>query len=186
MKTTRRRRSGGWVLAAVLAVLLLLSLLVAGFYAQSQDATVMTRVSMGQQLAMSHAEFGVQEAVRGMRAQQVPTGLITTTCTDAEVVDGTCPLGGTIVSALVDNGPAQPLSTMGGLQYQYVVYRRTTTDAAQPPNRFVVRSTGFYGYSLPPPAAPLGSAALVTSILEVEVDVGNGSEYQCTGGYECQ
>jgi hypothetical protein len=186
MKTIRRQRSGGWVLAAVLAVLLLLSLLVAGFYAQSQDATAMTRVSMGQQLALSHAEFGVQEAVRGLRAQQVPTGLITTTCTDAEVAGGTCPAGGSIVSDLVDNGPAQPLSTMGGLQYQYVVYRRTTTDAAQPPNRFVVRSTGFYGYCNAPPCTALDAAASVTTILEVEVDVGNGSAYECTGGYECQ
>jgi Tfp pilus assembly protein PilX len=178
MKRSRRsRRSGGWVMIFVLAMLLLLSLLVAGFFAQSQDAVAMTRVSMGQQVAMSHAEYGAQEAVRALRAMQVNTSTIAQACTDADVAANTCPA--VILSSLIDNGKTKELGATGGLQYQYVIYRRASMDTAQPPNRYVVRSTGYYGYTMT-------SNALVTSIIEVEVDVGKGTNYACTGGYECQ
>jgi type II secretory pathway pseudopilin PulG len=177
MKTARRRHPRGWVLIAVLAVLLLLSLLVAGFFAQSQDAAAMTRVNMGQQLAMSHAEFAVQEAVRALRSQQIPVTGLAGTCTDTEIIDNTCP--NVIASPLVDNGSGSDLGTMGGLQYQYIVYKRFTTDPAQPPNRYMVRATGYYGYTLT-------SNSLVTSIIEVEVDVGKGNNRCTSADYECQ
>jgi Tfp pilus assembly protein PilX len=177
MKLARRRRPQGWVLVAVLAVLLLLSLLVAGFFAQAQDAAAMTRVNMGQQLAMSHAEFAVQEAIRALRSQQIPVTGLAGTCTDIEIADNTCP--NTLPSPLVDNGSASELGNMGGLQYQYIVYKRFSTDAAQPPNRYMVRATGYYGYRLT-------SSNLVTSIIEVEVDVGKGNNHCTSADYECQ
>ncbi len=177
MRAVRRRRQGGWVLIMVLAALLLLSLLVAGFFAQAQDAAAMTRVNLGQQLAMSHAEFGAQEAIRALRSQQIPVTGLTSTCSDAQILTDTC--GAVIKSPLYDNGTLNSLGNMGGLQFQYWIYKRDSTDPAQPPNRYMVRSTGYYGYRLT-------SNALVTSIVEVEVDVGKANNYQCTGGYECQ
>lgn len=178
MKLIRGRRQRGWVLIAVLAMLLVMSLMVAGFFAQSQDAAAITRVSAAQHVAVSHAEAGIQEAVRAVRAQQVNTSTIITSCTDSDIINSTCP--SLILSDLVDNGTTNALDDRGGLQYQYVIYKRdSTNDPAQPTNRYVIRSTGYYGYTL-------NSNAMVTSILEVEVDVGKGSKYQCTGGYECQ
>lgn len=181
MKTRRlagRRRQRGWVMIAVLMILLLLTLLTTGFYMQAEDATSLTRTTQAQQVAIAHAEHGLQEAIRMIRAAQVSTGSILGQCTDAEVAANTCPAGNFISSALVDNGGTADLASGGGLQYQFVIYKRPSGDPGQPVNRVVVRSTGYHGYRLT-------AANLVTSIVEVEMDVGKGNKFECVGSYEC-
>jgi len=168
----------GWVMMMVLLVLVMLSLLVTGFYVISTDAATMSRVMVHQQVAMSHADVGLQEGIRAVRSQQIDLAPITAFCTSAEVDANTCTAMVSI--ATVDNGGALDIGANGGLQYRWVIYRRPVTDdPGQPTNRFVIRSTGFAGYTL-------NSTNLVTSIVEAEVDVGRGTHFVCTGGYECQ
>jgi hypothetical protein len=174
----RRTQPRGWVMIMVLLVLLVMSILVAGFYAMSFDSAGMSRIIVAQQVAMSHADTGLQDGLRAMRALQLDTSVLTTQCTSAEVDSNAC---ATIISStLGDNGSGADLSANGGLQYQYFVYRKPTADdPGQPSNRFVVRSVGYYGY--------LQTANnLVTSVVEAEIDIGSGTNYKCTGGYECQ
>jgi Tfp pilus assembly protein PilX len=175
MKTQSRRRQGGWVLVLVLSVLLLLSMLVAAFFAEAQDGSMMTRLDTAQQIATSHADLGMQEAIRLLRAAQTGT-LPAVSCLDSDVAMGTCTTA-TIIPAggPIDNGSTNELSNQGGLQYQYVIYRRATSDPQQPSNRYVVRATGYYGYTLT-------SNNLITSVLEAEFDVpnGKGSDVGCS------
>lgn len=162
----------------VMLALMLISLLVASFYATSTDSASVSRVIVGQEIAMSHADIGLQEALRAMRSQQLNLLVSTAPCSSAEVDAESCePV---FALPLVDHGAAEDLGGNGGLQYKYVIYRRPNVgDPGQPENRLVVRSTGYYGYSMT-------SANLITSVVEAEVDVGRGSRFQCVGGYECQ
>ncbi len=169
----RPRRQGGWVLVMVLALLLLLSLLVAGFFAEAADSATMVRIDLGQQVAMSHAEAGLQDGIRSLRAAQVnPAGL--SSCLDSEVIAGTCASMIVVPSTPLDNGTVNELTNQGGLQYQYVIYRRPNDIGNT--NRFVIRSTGFYGYTTT-------ANNLVTSIVEAEFDVGNDvkQDQYCSG-----
>lgn len=162
----------------VLLTLMLISLLVASFFATSTDSAAISRVIVGQEIAMSHADIGLQEALRAMRSEQINLLAITGPCSSADVDANSCAT--TVSSPLVDHGAAEDLGGNGGLQYEYVIYRRPNVgDPGQPMNRLVVRSTGYYGYSRT-------SANLITSIVEAEVDVGKGSRFKCVGGYECQ
>jgi hypothetical protein len=172
----KKRRQGGWVLVLVLAVLLLLSLLVAAFFAEAADSATMVKVDLGQQVAMSHAEAGLQDGIRSLRAAQVnPGGL--SSCFDSEVIAGTC--ASMIVvpaSGPLNNGTTNDLTNQGGLQYQYVIYRRPNDIGSNGSRRFVIRSTGFYGYTTT-------ANNLVTSIVEAEFDVGNNvkQDKYCAG-----
>ena len=180
MKTIARRRRGqrGWVMLVVMLVLLVISIIVAAFFLQASDAAAMGRILTSQQVAVSHAEFGLQDGIRALRAQQIPVTGMASACTDAEVDANIC--GSAIISPLVDNGQVRPLNDEGGLQYQYLVYKRPSiSDPGQPPNRYVIRATGYYGYSLVSPN-------LVTSVVEAEIDLGKDNKFKCTGGYECQ
>lgn len=162
----------------VMLALMLISLLVASFFATSTDSAAISRVIVGQEIAMSHADIGLQEALRAMRSQQIGPSVIAGPCSSADVDANNCRPAPTPL--LVDHGAAKELGENGGLQYEYLIYRRPNVgDPGQPTNRLVVRSTGYYGYSKT-------SANLITSIVEAEVDVGSGSRFQCVGGYECQ
>lgn len=180
LRQKRARAQRGWVMITVLMILLVLTLVVSGFYMQAEDSTSINRMNQGQKFAVAHAEQGLQEGVRMVRAAQVsiPLG----TCLDAEIAAGTCPPGNFVASPLVNNGNALELAAGGGLQYQFFIYKRTNVGDVGVPtsvNRVVIRSNGFYGYTL-------NSPNLVTSILEVEMDVGRGNNFQCVNSYECQ
>lgn len=173
-----RRRPRGWVLIAVLIVLALLSALAAGFFVAAQDAGSINRMAVARMVAANNADFQLQDAIRGLRARQLDLTPVVGTCTDAQVENMTCP--GMLVSTLVDNGSTLELNEGGGLQGQYFIYRRIAPgDIGVPPNRYVVRAVGYSGYTL-------GSPNLVSSIVEAEVDVGEGNQFRCVGGYECQ
>lgn len=175
----RKQGRRGWVLITVLLTLMLISLLVASFYATSTDSASISRAMVGREIAMSHADTGLQEALRAMRSEQLDLlSAITGPCSSAEVDANSCAM--TLSSPLVDHGASEDLGENGGLQYEYVIYRRlNASDPGQPANRLVVRSIGYYGYSMT-------SANLITSVVEAEVDVGRGSRFECVGGYECQ
>lgn len=175
---SRRNQPRGWVMLMVLLVLMMTSILVAGFYTMSSDASGMSRTVVGQQVAMSHADTGLQEGLRAMRAQQIDLSGITAQCTAAQVDADACT--SRYLSPRVDNGSSLDLTANGGLQYEYIIYQKpTASDPGQPSNRFVVRSVGYYGFTLT-------SNNLSTSIVEAEIDIGRATAFKCLGGYECQ
>jgi type II secretory pathway pseudopilin PulG len=163
---------------AVLIVLAVLSAVAAAFFVQASDAVSFQGVSVARLVAENRAETGLQEAIRALRSGQLDLSIVTGPCTDAEVDSLTCPA--LFTSPMVDNGSAQELNQGGGLQYQYFIYRRVNPgDIGVPPNRYVVRSVGYSGYTLT-------SVNMVNSMVEAEVDVGNDNAFHCVGGYECQ
>lgn len=162
---------------AVLVALLVLSVMASGFFLQARDSGTLSNIVMAQTIATSNAEMGLQEAVRRIRGAQIPPVLVAV-CTTAQVDTGAC-LGTTVIGPITGPANVAPING-GGLLYQFLVYRRPggAADLALPPNRYVVRVTGFYGNDLDSPS-------LVTSIIESEVDMGTGFRTSCTGGYEC-
>lgn len=160
---------------AVLVALLLVSILAGGFFLQARDAGSFAASSMAQTVAATNAEMGLNEAIRRVRSAQLPTAGIGT-CTQNEVDTNTCLAG--FLSPMVAGPTAADLMNGGGLRYQYLVYKRDGTDPGADPDRYVVRSTGFFGQNLNAPA-------LVTSIVEAEVQIGKGNNFTCTGSYEC-
>lgn len=167
----------GYILIVVMMLLLVLSFGAAAFFVQSHDLTVTTRSNYHQQIAVSHADQGLQEALRALRGLEMDVYAIAGTCTDAEVSADTCAF--LARSGILDGGSAD-LGAGGGLMFEYIVYRRTTTDPGYPPNRYVIRSNGYSGYTLTSPN-------LVTSAVEMELDVGRNTRFNCGGGgYECQ
>lgn len=166
----------GVAMLAVLVALLLMSLLVGAFFLQSRDSSSLTYVSLAQTVASSNAELGLNEAIRRVRATQIDPTLVNA-CSQAEVDTNACV---TLNSGVVSGPAASDLSNGGGVLYQFIVYRRAEPDMAigAKDNRFVIRSTGFFGQTLTAPG-------LVTSILEAEVEIGQGNSFECTTGYEC-
>jgi hypothetical protein len=187
MKTPSPRRQGrGMAMLAALVCLLLVSILAAGLFLQTRDAGTLNSVTTAQSIAALNAEMGLQEALRRVRATQIPTLTLTGTCTAAEVEASTC-------ASMVTVGPVtgtgdNPLLG-GGLLYQFVVYRPNALTpqpglpAGDPTlstktDRYVVRVTGFFGQNL-------NAVGLVTSIVEAEVEMGRGATAPCVGGYDC-
>lgn len=172
-------RPRGYVLIVVLMLLLVLSIGAAAFYLQAQDLTLVTRSSVNQQIAVANADMGLQESLRALRALEVDVYQIAGTCTDAEVTNNTCAFA--VRSGIVDGGASpMDISAGGGMRYEYIVYRRTTTDPGYPPNRYVIRSNGYAGYTFE-------SSNLISSTVEMELDVGVNTRFNCGGGgYECQ
>lgn len=170
-----RRAPRGVAMLAVLVALLLLSILASGFFLQARDSSTLSNISMTQGIALTNAELGMQEAIRRIRAAQIdPAGI--GTCTTAQVDANACP---TAFNSGIISGPTTNPMAGGGILYQFIVYQRPPfVDPGQPTNRYVVRATGFFGQNI-------NSPALVTSILEAEVDMGRGTRTTCTGGYEC-
>jgi Tfp pilus assembly protein PilX len=166
MNKRRRAHPRGWVMIMVLLVLLVMSILVAGFYMVSSDSAGLARIVVGQQVAMSHADTGLQDGLRAVRAAQIPLGTLTP-CSQADVDAITCATA--YITPIGDNGSSTDLTANGGLQYQYMVYTKSNaTDPGMPSNRFFIRSIGYYGYKTT-------SNSLITSIVEVEVDSGTAS-----------
>lgn len=170
----RNRR--GVAMLGVLVALLLLSILGTGFFIQARDSATLSDLSMAQTIALNNAEMGMQEAVRRIRAAQIAPVTVMT-CTSADVDANACV--GTFTVGPVSGPAGANLLNGGGLLYTFLVYRRpATADPGLPPNRYVVRVTGFFG-------PDINSESLVTSILEAEVDMGTGFRTACVGGYEC-
>lgn len=184
MKRMRNRRRGGWVLVAVLVVLALLSALAASFFVQATETGGLSKVNLGHTVAMSHSDYGLQDALRALRSSQIDVSGILTECTGQQVESGGC-VGAVSYPSLggpLNNGNTLTLDEGGGLQYQYFIYRAPGTsvgDNGVPSNRYVIRSVGYYGYNTT-------SANLITSVAEMEVDIGGNTKYHCVGGYECQ
>jgi hypothetical protein len=178
MKIAARHRRG-MALLAVLGALLVVSVLASSFFLRARDASSLNAVVMAQAVASANAELGMQDAIRRVRAMQVDPATVGT-CTTAEVNANTCTAA--FSSGMVSRTSANPdLLNGDGLIYQFIVYQRPGfADPAQPGNRYVVRATGYYGFSL-------NSPNLVTSILESEVDIGRGggTSTRCVGGYDC-
>lgn len=172
------RRARGAAMLGVLIVLLLITIMASGFFMQARDSSSLHVIAVTQAIALSNAEMGMQEAIRRIRAAQVRPVEVAT-CTDAEVDAGLC-LATYTVGPI--NGPTTDPANGGGVLYQFIIYRRGLPPPAQdlvmPPNRYVVRVTGFYGENVT-------SVNLVTSVLEAEVDMGVGFRTSCVGGYEC-
>lgn len=162
-------------MVAVLVALLLLTVLASGFFLQARDSSTLSNISATQTIALNNADLGMQEAVRRVRAAQIPPVAVLT-CTTADVDNGLC-TGTYTIGPIVGTGT--DLLNGGGLQYQFIVYRRPqATDPNLPANRYVVRVTGYFGTNI-------NSENLVTSVLEAEVDMGVGFKTNCVGGYEC-
>lgn len=175
MTRTRTRQRRGVAMLAVLVALLLLTVLASGFFMQARDLSTLANVSTAQTISLNNAEMGLQEAVRRIRGAQVPPVAVLT-CTTADVDLGLCM--GTYTVGPVMGTTSDPMNG-GGALYQFIIYRRpAAADPGLPPNRYVVRVTGFYGDNP-------NSEAVITSILEAEVDMGVGFRTTCVGGYEC-
>ncbi|MDP1917040.1 MAG: hypothetical protein Q8L14_12375 [Myxococcales bacterium] len=174
---TRLKPRRGVAMVAVLIALLLLTTLASGFFLQARDSGSLNDISMGQSVAVTNAEMGMQEAIRRVRSAQFDTALITP-CLQMDVDNNTC---GSLSSGIISGPNNNPL-TGGGLLYQFMIYRRAEADpstaaaGASPTVRYVVRTTGYYGRTL-------GSASLVTSVLEAEVEMGSGNKTTCRGSY---
>lgn len=176
MNRVNSRSRRGVAMLAVLVALLLLTILASSFFMQARDSASLGDISLAQTVSTSNAEMGMQEAIRRIRASQIEPVLIGT-CTSAQVDANNCPAAFTsgLISGPLTVDPAQG----GGLLYQFIVYQRPTfVDPGQPTNRYVIRATGFYGRDI-------NAIALVTSVLEAEVDLGQGNRTQCVGSYEC-
>ncbi|MCU0696318.1 MAG: hypothetical protein MUC96_07310 [Myxococcaceae bacterium] len=175
----RRRQTRGMAMLAALACLLLVSVLAAGLFLQTRDAGTLNSVTTAQTVAALNAEMGLQEAIRRVRAAQINTLAFTGTCTAAEVEANTCTSLFTVGPVI---GPNDNPLQGGGLLYQFVVYRPTPApedlELLARPNRYVVRSTGFFGQNV-------NAVGLVTSIVEAEVEIGNATSVPCVGGYDC-
>ncbi|MDP3506016.1 MAG: hypothetical protein Q8S33_37085 [Myxococcales bacterium] len=169
----RNKRGRGIAMVVVLVALLLLTVLASGFFLQARDSSTLSNVAATQTVALSNAEMGLQEAVRRLRAAQIPPVQIMN-CTSAQVDanNNVCP-GSLLVGPITGTGPN--LLNGGGLQYQFTVYHRAT----DPLNRHVVRVVGFFG-------TDINSENLITSVLEAEVEIGTSAgQVDCSGGYEC-
>ena len=186
MKHASRQR--GWILIVVLLLLLALTVVVAGYYAQSEDTMFAAQASRAQQVAYAHAQYGLQKGIRDLRTGALTLSLAGTcdqpnprNCTAGFFIDQAA-LSGNNPNP-VNNGKVSPdggvydLNEGGGLQYEYLVFRRSG-DPGLPSNRYVVRSVGYYGFRLDAPN-------LVTTILEAEIDIGNPSGFNCQNDYEC-
>lgn len=178
MKTPLKHRRGVAMLAVLIA-LLLLTTLASGFFLQARDSGSLNDISMAQSIAVTNAEMGMQEAIRRVRSAQIDTTLVSQ-CTVAQVDNNTC---ATLSSGIIAGANTNPL-TGGGLLYEFIIFRRAEGDpsiaaaGASPTARYVVRATGYYGRAL-------ADAALVTSVLEAEVEMGSGNRTVCRGSYEC-
>ncbi|MDX2013606.1 MAG: hypothetical protein SFW67_25660 [Myxococcaceae bacterium] len=175
----RPRHARGMAMLAALVCLLLVSILAAGLFLQSRDSGTLNSVTTAQTVAAMNAEMGLQEAIRRVRAAQINTLAFTGTCTAAEVEGNTCTNLFTVGPIA---GPNDNPLQGGGLLYQFVIYRPTPApddlELISRTNRYVVRATGFYGQNL-------NAIGLVTSIVEAEVEIGNGTTEPCRGSYDC-
>ena len=154
---------------AVLGLLLFISLVVAGLYLQSEEHLMTTQSVASQQMAMQRAEEGLQVALQGIRAGLIPIASVTQPC--SEIYARNCGVVTNLVDparfsvAPVDRGTTLELREGGGLQYEYHIIKRPTL--GNPIFRYLVQAVGFYGYN--------NSRNMVTSIVEADVDVGNGT-----------
>jgi hypothetical protein len=185
MKAQARRRPRGVVLIAVLLLLVLLSLLVASYYNQSEDSLLTAQASARQQVAVSHAQQGAEQAVYELRGGLLNVGTLVGQCCpasppgDPACIGGDVPTQCTVAGSFIqrgpiDNGQVGDLENGAGLQYQFFVFRRP----GAPLNRYTVQSTGYAGYAL-------ASPNLITSQVEVEIEIGQGSTFKCVNSYEC-
>ncbi|MBE2253925.1 MAG: hypothetical protein IAE78_30630 [Myxococcus sp.] len=173
-RRTVKRHQRGIAMVSVLVALLLLTVIASGFFLQARDTATLSNITATQIIATNNAEMGLQEGVRRIRSAQVPRVAVLT-CTVADVNANLC--GATYsVGPVMGTGPN--LLNGGGLQYQFIIYRLSTPDFTLPANRYIIRSTGFFG-------TDLNSESLVTSVIEAEVDMGTGFKTSCVGGYEC-
>jgi type II secretory pathway pseudopilin PulG len=164
----------GAVLLFVLVAIAVLGILVAAYYSQAGESQLTAQSVAAQQVAMSRAEKGLQEALRRLRTGGIVIAGITP-CTEADPLN--CPAGTFVYQAPVDNGQATYLEQGGGLEYDFVVFKRPLLGA--PPNRYNVRATGFYGYTRT-------ATNLATAVVEAEIDVGRDNRFRCADDYECR
>lgn len=181
MKTRLKPRRGVAMLA-VLVALLLLSILASGFFLQARDSGSLNDIAMAQSVAVSNAEMGMQEAVRRVRSAQIDGSLVGF-CTTVQADNNTCAGAGGWSSGLISGPNNNPLNG-GGLLYDFVVFRRQELQAFDPvppppgTTRYVIRATGYYGQNV-------DAVALVTSVLEAEVEVGSGGNRTTCRDYNC-
>lgn len=183
MRLKARRSPRGVVLVAVLLLLVLLSLVVASYYNQSGDSLITAQASSRQQVAVGHAQRGADQAIFELRGGLLNVSTLVGVCCPAVAGDGSCaggdvtalcPAGSFIQRGPIDNGGVGELESGAGLQYQFFVYRRP----GAPLNRYTIQSSGFAGFTV-------GSPNLITSLVEVEIEVGEGSAFRCVNSYEC-
>lgn len=172
----RRKSPRGVVLIAVLLLLVLLSVLVASYYTQSEDGLLTAQASARQQVAVSHAQQGADIAIYELRAGITSVGALAGQCDPSATHDVLTNCGaGTYIHRLpIDNGNVGDIENGAGLQYQFFVYRRP----GAPLNRYTVQSTGYAGFGL-------ASPNLITSQVEVEIEIGQGNTFKCVNSYEC-
>ncbi len=174
-----RRRSAGFVLVMTMFTLLVLTMVVSGYYAQTAESLVSSKLIAGSHVALANARLGLQQGILTMRqAPPITYDQITQTVPTFSLPDMTDVIPSTGIdgsglgfrSTMVDNGTGASLQNGGGLQYQWVVYRSPADVSAvdssgAPARRLRIRSIGYYGSSLT-------SRLLLTSVVEAEIDIG--------------
>ena len=138
------RRARGYTLIFVMLILLVLTIAATAYFTSASRGQYASMVATAKQLAVARAQYGAQRTVLEIRNNTVVPTALTPRAAPLDFADcvgsGNC-----IAIGPVNAGSTLDLASGGGLQYDCIVFK--LNQIGSPPNRYVIRSTGYFGYT---------------------------------------